>query len=146
MIKFLQIIIDGGLVGLVYGLVAISFVVIYRASKIVNLAQGEVLVIGALLLWTFTLGASKLGVHIPLLAGIALTLLGCIVFGLVLERLVFRPLIGQPPFAIFMASIALLVMLRGLAQLIWTAETRPFPSFCLPVRSISGPSWSACAC
>ena len=48
MIKFLQIIIDGGLVGLVYGLVAISFVVIYRASKIVNLAQGEVLVIGAL--------------------------------------------------------------------------------------------------
>ena len=47
MIKLIQIVIDGGLVGLVYGLVAISFVVIYRASKIVNLAQGEVLVIGA---------------------------------------------------------------------------------------------------
>jgi branched-chain amino acid transport system permease protein len=58
-IKLLQIIIDGSLVGLVYGLVAISFVVIYRASKIVNLAQGEVLVIGALLLWTFTLGADS---------------------------------------------------------------------------------------
>ena len=80
MIKFLQIIIDGGLVGLVYGLVAVSFVVIYRASKIVNLAQGEVLVIGALLLWTFTLGAPKLGLQIPLLAGIALTLLGCVAF------------------------------------------------------------------
>jgi branched-chain amino acid transport system permease protein len=126
-IKLLQIIIDGSLVGLVYGLVAISFVVIYRASKIVNLAQGEVLVIGALLLWTFTLGATKFGVHIPFPAGIALTLLGCVAFGLILERLVFRPLIGQPPFAIFMASIALLVLLRGLAQLIWTAETRPFP-------------------
>ena len=127
MIKLLQIIIDGSLVGLVYGLVAISFVVIYRASKIVNLAQGEVLVIGALLLWTFTLGATKFGVHIPFPAGIVLTLLGCVAFGLILERLVFRPLIGQPPFAIFMASIALLVLLRGLAQLIWTAETRPFP-------------------
>jgi branched-chain amino acid transport system permease protein len=126
-IKLLQIIIDGSLVGLVYGLVAISFVVIYRASKIVNLAQGEVLVIGALLLWTFTLGATKFGVHIPFPAGIALTLLGCVAFGIILERLVFRPLIGQPPFAIFMASIALLVLLRGLAQLIWTAETRPFP-------------------
>ena len=65
--------------------------------------------------------------HIPFPAGIVLTLLGCVAFGLILERLVFRPLIGQPPFAIFMASIALLVLLRGLAQLIWTAETRPFP-------------------
>ena len=64
MIKLLQIIIDGGLVGLVYGLVAVSFVVIYRASKIVNIAQGEVLVVGALLLWTFTLGAPKFGVQI----------------------------------------------------------------------------------
>jgi branched-chain amino acid transport system permease protein len=127
MIKLLQIMIDGGLVGLVYGLVAVSFVVIYRGSKIVNLAQGEVLVIGALLLWTFTLGASKVGLHIPLVAGIALTLVACVAFGLILERLVFRPLIGQPPFATFMASIALLVMLRGLAQLVWTAETRPFP-------------------
>jgi branched-chain amino acid transport system permease protein len=126
-IKLLQIMIDGGLVGLVYGLVAVSFVVIYRGSKIVNLAQGEVLVIGALLLWTFTLGASKFGLHIPLMAGIALTLVACVAFGLILERLVFRPLIGQPPFAIFMAGIALLVMLRGLAQLVWTAETRPFP-------------------
>ena len=68
MIKLLQIIIDGGLVGLVYGLVAVSFVVIYRASKIVNIAQGEVLVVGALLLWTFTLGAPKFGVQIPFLA------------------------------------------------------------------------------
>lgn len=136
MIKFLQVMIDGGLVGLVYGLVAVSFVVIYRASKIVNLAQGEVLVIGALLLWTFTLGAAKFGLQIPLVAGIALTLLACVAFGLILERLVFRPLIGQSPFAIFMASIALLVMLRGFAQLIWTAETRPFPQI-LPSGAIT---------
>jgi branched-chain amino acid transport system permease protein len=127
MIKFLQVVIDGALVGLVYGLIAVSFVVIYRASKIVNLAQGEVVVFGALLLVTFTLGASKNGVAIPLAGGIALTLIACAIFGLILERLVFRPLIGQPPFAIFMATIALLVLLRGLAQLIWTAETRPFP-------------------
>ena len=57
MIAIVQLSIEGVMVGLVYGLVAISFVVIYRASRIVNLAQGEVLVFGALILWTFTLGA-----------------------------------------------------------------------------------------
>ena len=135
MIKLVQVVIDGALVGLVYGLVAVSFVVIYRASKIVNLAQGEVLVIGAMLLWTFTLGVARSGWNIPYLGGIALTLLACVIFGLLLERFVFRPLIGQPAFAIFMASIALLVLLRGLAQLIWTAETRPFPQL-LPSGAI----------
>ncbi len=128
MIKFLQVLIDGTLVGLVYGLVAISFVVIYRASKIVNLSQGEVLVFGALFLWTFTLGVKQLGLDIPLWVGLLITIGACVLFGLLLERLVFRPLIGQPAFAIFMASIALLVMLRGTAQLVWTAETRPFPA------------------
>jgi branched-chain amino acid transport system permease protein len=126
-IKFIQVVIDGALVGLVYGLIAISFVVIYRASKIVNLAQGEVLVIGALFLWTFTSGLREWGLNVPLVVGVLLTVAACIAFGLLLERLAFRPLIAQPAFAIFMASIALLVMLRGFAQLLWTAETRPFP-------------------
>lgn len=129
MIGVLQIVIDGTLTGLVYGLVAISFVVIYRASKIVNLSQGEVLVFGALFLWTFTLGVRALGLDVPLWAGLLITIVACIGFGLLLERFVFRPLIGQPAFAIFMASLALLVMLRGTAQLVWTAETRPFPAF-----------------
>jgi len=128
MIKFLQVLVDGTLVGLVYGLVAISFVVIYRASKIVNLSQGEVLVFGALFLWSFTLGAKSIGIDLPLWVGLLVTMAACVLFGLLLERFVFRPLIGQPAFAIFMASIALLVMLRGTAQLIWTAETRPFPA------------------
>lgn len=136
MIKLAQVIVDGLLVGLVYGLIAISFVVIYRASRIVNLAQGEVLVVGALIFWTFTLGLKAYGVPVPLVAGVLLTVLACILFGLGLERFVFRPLIGQPSFAIFMASIALLVMLRGFAQLIWTAETRPFPQV-LPSGAIT---------
>jgi branched-chain amino acid transport system permease protein len=126
-IKLIQILIEGALVGLVYGLVAISFVVIYRASRIVNLAQGEVLVIGALLLWTFTAGMKAVGWEVPLVISLAMTLAACIAFGLILERFVFRPLISQPAFAIFMASVALLIMLRGTAQLLWTAETRAFP-------------------
>jgi len=128
MTGLLQILIEGVLVGLVYGLVAISFVVIYRASRIVNLAQGEILVFGALFLWTFTLGARQAGYEIPLVIGLAVTLGACILFGLALERFVFRPLISQPAFAIFMASVALLILLRGVAQIVWGAETRSFPA------------------
>ncbi len=128
MIGLLQILIEGVLVGLVYGLVAISFVVIYRASRIVNLAQGEILVFGALFLWTFTLGAQQAGYEIPLVIGLAITLGACILFGLALERFIFRPLISQPAFSIFMASVALLILLRGVAQIVWGAETRSFPA------------------
>lgn len=139
MIKLAQIVLDGLLVGLVYGLIAIAFVVIYRASKIVNLAQGEVLVVGALFLWTFTLGLKGLGLAMPFPLAVLATVAACVGFGLALERFVFRPLIGQPTFAIFMASIALLVMLRGMAQLLWTAETRPFPQV-LPTGAVeAGP-------
>ncbi len=127
MIGLIQILIEGAMVGLVYGLVAISFVVICRASKIINLAQGEVLVFGAFLLWTFTEGARGLGFEIPLPIALVLTALACTLFGVVIERTIFRPLIGQSAFTIFMAGIALLILLRGLAQLIWGAQTRSAP-------------------
>ncbi|MCB1395371.1 MAG: branched-chain amino acid ABC transporter permease [Rhodobacteraceae bacterium] len=136
MTEFLQILIEGTLVGLVYGLVAISFVVIYRAARIINLAQGEVLVFGAFLLWTFTLGARQAGWAIPLPVGLGLTLVACIVFGWVLERAVFRPLIGQPAFTIFMAGVALLILLRGVEQLVWGAQTRQAPAI-LPEGALS---------
>lgn len=135
MIDFLQILIEGALVGLVYGLVAISFVVIYRASKIINLAQGEVLVVGAFLLWTFTQGAAGIGYPLPLSVALLLTLAGCVAFGWTIERTVFRPLIGQSPFTIFMAGVALLILLRGLSQLIWGAQSRSMPTI-LPEGAI----------
>lgn len=127
MITFLQTVIEGAMIGLLYGLVAISFVVIYRASKIINLAQGEVLVVGAFLLWTFTEGARGAGIDIPLPIALLLTLGSCVIFGAVIERTIFRPLIGQSAFTIFMAGVALLILLRGLAQLIWGAQTRSAP-------------------
>lgn len=136
MIELIQILIEGTLVGLVYGLVAISFVVIYRAAKIINLAQGEVLVFGAFLLWTFTEGARHAGYAIPLPVALLLTLMACIAFGMILERTVFRPLIGQPAFTIFMAGVALLILLRGVAHLFWGAQTRAAPVI-LPEGALS---------
>ncbi|MGR3321153.1 MAG: branched-chain amino acid ABC transporter permease [Pseudooceanicola sp.] len=135
MIELIQILIEGALVGLVYGLVAISFVVIYRASKIINLAQGEVLVVGAFLLWTFTEGMAGIGYPLPLSVALLLTGLGCVAFGWTIERTIFRPLIGQSAFTIFMAGVALLILLRGLAQLVWGAQSRSAPAI-LPEGAI----------
>ena len=123
MSDFLQVLVNGTLTGLVYGIVALSFVVIFRASRIVNLAQGQLVLVGAFLVWTFM---QKAG--LPLWLGLPLALAASMLAGAATERLVFRPLIGQPIFAIVMASIGVLILLQGLVQLIWGAETRPFPA------------------
>jgi len=115
----LQILVDGTLTGLVYGLVALAFVVIYRASRIVNLAQGQLVLLGAYLTGSLMAG-------LPLPVALALALVLSVLAGAVIERLVFRPLIGQPVFSIVMASIGLLILLQGLVQLVWGAQTRPF--------------------
>jgi len=122
MIELVQTTIGGALTGLVYGLVALSFIVVYRAARIVNLAQGELIVLGGFLVWTLTTM-----LHLPLWLGVPLALIASGLCGLMLERGLFRPLVGQPSLTIVMATIALLILLRGLEQAIWGAETRPYP-------------------
>ena len=115
----LQIAVDGTLTGLVYGLVALAFVVIFRASRIVNLAQGQLVLLGAYVMGTLLQ-------IMPLPLAITLALGASVLVGALIERWVFRPLIGQPVFAIVMASIGLLILLQGFVQLVWGAQTRPF--------------------
>ncbi len=118
-----QTLIGGTLTGLVYGLVALSFIVIYRAARIVNLAQGELLVLGGFLIWTCATTP-----HLPLIAAVPLAVAASAACGLALERALFRPLAGQSSFTIVMATIALLILLQGLVQAIWGAEARPYPA------------------
>ena len=115
----LQITIEGTLTGLLYGLVALGFVVIFRASRIVNLAQGQLVLVGAYVMGTLL-------ASLPLPVAVVLALGASLLIGVAIERLVFRPLIGQPVFSIVMASIGLLILLQGVVQLIWGAQTRPF--------------------
>lgn len=115
----LQIAIEGTLTGMVYGLVALAFVVIFRASRIVNLAQGQLVLVGAYVMGTLL-------VYLPAPVAIVLALGASVLIGVAIERLVFRPLIGQPVFSIVMASIGLLILLQGAVQLFWSAQTRPF--------------------
>lgn len=120
--ELLQVVVNGILIGLVYGVLALSFVVIYRASKIVNLAQGQLVMACAYFTWLF---ATRMA--LPLWLAIAASLLASVLLAALIERAVFRRLIGQPVFSVVMASIGLLILLQAAAHLFFGAQERPFP-------------------
>ena len=120
---FLQLTINGLAVGSIYALVALGFVVIYKSSGVLNFAQGEFLLLGAYVFWEIVEAS-----HAPLLVALGLTLLCSVALGLLLERLVLRPLIGQPIISVIMVTLGLSSILRAVAQGFWGTDTRPFPN------------------
>lgn len=124
MTNFLQLILTGLMVGSIYSLVALGFVLIYKSSGIINVAQGQLLMIGAYVAWTFMV---QFGLPVPL--ALLLTVIVATILGFMIERLVLRPMIGQPVLAIVMMTIALGAFLDGLTQLFWGAEARILPDF-----------------
>jgi branched-chain amino acid transport system permease protein len=122
-IEFLNYTLNGALLGLLYALVAMGFVVIYRASKVFNMATGEMIVVGAFLLWW---AIQARGLHPAV--GIAVALGLSVLVGLAIERLLFRRLIGESVFSMIMMTIGLLILLRGLVLVIWGPQERQFPA------------------
>jgi len=122
-IEFINYTINGALLGLLYALVAMGFVVIYRASKVFNMAIGDRIVLGAFLLWW---AIQSRGMHPAL--GIAVALGISVLIGLAIERLLFRRLIGESVFSMIMVTIGLLILMRGLVLVIWGPQERPFPA------------------
>jgi branched-chain amino acid transport system permease protein len=102
MANFLTYIINGALTGLLYALVALGFVIIYRSSRVFNFAQGEFVVVGAFLVFSFL---SVL--DLPLWLSLVLSFGISMVVGLAIERLVLRPLVGEELFALVMVTIGL---------------------------------------
>ena len=115
---FLEVLISGLLSGIMYSLVALGFVLIYKASGVFNFAQGAMVFFAAL---TFV-GVMELGLS-PWLA-FPVTLAVMIVLGLATERVVLRPLVNQPQITLFMATIGLTFFIEGLAQMSWGAAVR----------------------
>lgn len=121
-IDFINYAINGALLGLLYALIAMGFVVIYRASKVFNFAQGELVVLGGFLQWWLVV---SLGM--PMWVGIPLAFVLSAFVGLAIERIFFSRLVGESVFAMVMVTIGLLVLLRGLVLLIFGPQVRPFP-------------------
>jgi len=115
---FFEVLIGGLLSGVMYSLVALGFVLIYKASGVFNFAQGSMVFFAAL---TFV-GLLEHGLGFWL--AIPATLLVMVVLGLAIERVVLRPLVNQPQIALFMATIGLTFFIEGMAQLIWGANAR----------------------
>jgi branched-chain amino acid transport system permease protein len=127
---FLQLTFTGVANGMVYALVAVGFVIIYKASDVINFAQGEFLLLGAYLAFAFI---AQIG--LPWSLGVALTLVTALAVGLVVERFVLRPLIGEPIISMIMVTIGLSSVLKSVVQGIWGSAPKVFPGF-LPSKPI----------
>jgi branched-chain amino acid transport system permease protein len=113
---------NGILIGLMYSLIALGFVLVYKATDAVNFAQGEFVMIGGLVV------VGLLGlVGTPLWVAVALSLAGMIAMGFALERVMLRKLIGRPVIAVVMATIGLASVLRGIGPFTVGAGTKPLP-------------------
>jgi len=124
MTVLLQLILSGLLVGGVYGLIAMGFVIIYRSGHIFNMAYGQFAVLGAFMFWTFigSPGAPRL----PLPLAFFRTLLFSVAFGLLIERVVFRHMIGKPVFTSFIITLGLLAILNSVVMISWGPQTQVF--------------------
>jgi branched-chain amino acid transport system permease protein len=119
---FLLLMSNGLLIGLMYALIALGFVLVYKATDAVNFAQGEFVMISGILV------AAALGVWgAPLWLAVALGIGTMIVFGFGLERVMLRKLIGRPVIAVVMATIGLASVLRGVGPTAFGAGSRPLP-------------------
>jgi branched-chain amino acid transport system permease protein len=116
---FLLLLSNGVLIGLMYSLIALGFVLVYKATDAINFAQGEFVMVAG---YAVAAGLAAYGLPLPVVLG--LTLAGMVAFGFGLERSVLRPLLGRPLVAILMATIGLAAVLRGLAPLAWGAGTK----------------------
>ena len=115
---FIEVLIAGLLSGVMYSLVALGYVLIYKASGVFNFAQGAMVFFAALT----TVGLHDLGLSLWL--SVPLTMVAMVVLGLVTEKFVLRPLVAQPEITLFMATIGLTFFVDGLAQAIWGASVR----------------------
>jgi branched-chain amino acid transport system permease protein len=121
---FIQLLINGISVGLLYGLSAMGFVMIFKSSSVLNFAHGELLAFGAFLFLALVSWA-----NLPLPLAFLLTLAGCFILGFFVERIFLRPLIGEPLIFVIMLTVGLAAMFKGLLLLIWGGNLKTYPDF-----------------
>ncbi|MGB6066999.1 MAG: branched-chain amino acid ABC transporter permease [Desulfomonilaceae bacterium] len=119
---FLQLVVSGLAVGSLYALVALGFVLVYKATDILNFAHGEAMLLGALVCYALIVSG------IPFLWAVVMTCVIAMIMGLITERLVLRPMLGEPQFAVVMVTIGLSIFLRSLAGIIFGHDNKVFPA------------------
>jgi branched-chain amino acid transport system permease protein len=120
--NLLQLLVSGLLAGGIYALIALGVVIIYKSSQVFNFAQGDFVMMGAFAVWGLLVW-SGLPFWISLITGVGII----VVVGLLVERLLLRPLIGQPLIAAMMMTIGLSYILKGIVALVWGNVVVAFP-------------------
>src|SRR5918994_1386299 len=120
--RLIQAIVDGVATGSLYGALALAVVLIFRTTGIVNFAQGEMAMFSTFIAWGLLKAGFPLGLAI--LATLGLSLLG----GMVIERVVIRPVEGEGPLTLAIVTLGLFIITNSGAGWIWGFETRSFPS------------------
>lgn len=123
---FLDLTVNGLMIGSMYALVALGFVLIYKSTSVVNFAQGELVMFGG-----YLVAAMVSLYHLPLVIAIPALLGGMVLLGFIVERGVLRPMVGQSLISVVMVTIGLAQVFQGLAAMVWGAQTINIP---LPIR------------
>jgi branched-chain amino acid transport system permease protein len=127
----LQFIVNGLLTGSIYSLIAVSIVLVYKSTRIFNFSIGELLTLGGYFCYSFVVWG-KLPLWMSLLGALVMA----VIVGALVERIILRPLLGQPLLTIIMATLALSALLRGLMLMIWTGYDQAFPRDLLPGKTM----------
>jgi branched-chain amino acid transport system permease protein len=132
--QFIQLTLTGLTNGAILAMAALGFVLIYKSSDVINFAQGEFLLVGAYITYAMI---AQFGLAWPL--GMLVTLVLAVALGVAIERLVLRPLIGEPIISVIMVTIGLSSLLRAIVSTIWGNLPKAFPPFIpsQPVKILS---------
>ncbi len=113
---FIELVVSGLAIGAIYGLVAMSFAVIYKATGIVNFSQGELGMLTAYTSWSIATTLGTGGILTVVIAIVVGALLG-----MLCERLIMRPMLGEPVLSVVLVTVGLAVVLRSVVTIIWGA-------------------------
>lgn len=118
----IQLLVNGVIIGTLYGVVAMCFVLIYKSTQIVNFAQGEFLLIGAWVCWWLLTYW-----QLPFWIGFPVTLAFMMLFGILLQVIVLRPMIGEPIISVIMVTIGLAIFFQAMMKWIFGVWAKPYP-------------------
>ena len=131
---FIQQIINGLVLGSMYALVALGYTMVYGIIGLINFAHGDVLMVGALVSWTFVTAVSGAGMPgwLMLLLSVPLAILVCCTLNFSIEKVAYRPLRNAPRLAPLITAIGMSLLLQTLAMIIWNPNPKPFPALLPP--------------
>lgn len=134
MTLFFSQLINGLHVGIIYALIALGYTMVYGIVKLINFAHGDIIMVGA-----YTAVITLVSLNVPPVVALLLTILVCVIFGVTIERVAYKPLRSSPRISSLITAIGVSMLLQNTALLVFGAASRPFPTiFSIPPLRFSG--------